>query len=141
MAPRPSKTAASGHSSFKRKARTRRAAPREPSPGHPGAAIGSLLARRGLSESATARALKCSLRSINQIICGRRALTVDMACRLGRLLDLAPHDWLRAQVDHDVWHWHHRPAAKRSQRKRRSRPAARLLVLPRSDPPELQAEG
>jgi len=51
----------------------------------------------GLSQSALADALGVSRRRINEIVRGRRAITLDTALRLGHYFGTGPEFWLSLQ--------------------------------------------
>ena len=82
-----------------------------------------LVEDRGLTQTALAEALGVSRRSVNQLINGRRALTAEMALRLGRLTDTSPEMWLNLQRAVDLWD------AEQALREE----IARIEPLPQSD--------
>ena len=53
--------------------------------------------------TALADAAGVSRQSINELLRGRRALSPEMALRLGRLFGNAPEFWLNAQRAVDLW--------------------------------------
>ncbi len=103
-------------------------------PPHPGIELRQTLELRRISESQIAKALRTSLRTINHIICGRRALTVDKACRLARFLDVNPRFWLSLQMELDIWICERALEAEESRTSRPhgagKRPDVRLLPKP-----------
>lgn len=56
----------------------------------------------GLSQNTLARALGVSRRRINQILNERRALSADIAMRLGRFFEMSPEFWMGLQNDYDL---------------------------------------
>jgi antitoxin HigA-1 len=113
-----------------------------PEPPQPGVLLRLTLKKRGITETEAADALQTSLRTINQIICGRRGLTVDKACRLEDLLDIGAQFWLYLQVDHDVWEWKCKEPAKPKGASRSSRTSKSpdLMLLPRLNKGAQQAQ-
>jgi addiction module HigA family antidote len=57
----------------------------------------------GLSVSALASALGVSRQSVNELIRERRAISPEMALRLGRLFDNSPEFWLNLQRSVDLY--------------------------------------
>jgi addiction module HigA family antidote len=57
----------------------------------------------GLTVSSLAEALDVSRQSINELVRERRALSPEMAIRLGRLFGNTPDFWLNAQRAVDLW--------------------------------------
>ena len=55
-----------------------------------------------LSQNALARALGVPPRRINEIIHGRRAISLDTSLRLGRFFGQSPRFWLNLQAECDV---------------------------------------
>lgn len=56
-----------------------------------------------LSVSGLADALGVSRQSINELLLERRAVSPEMAIRLGRLFGNSPEFWLNAQQAVDLW--------------------------------------
>ncbi len=56
----------------------------------------------GLSQNALARALGVPARRINEIIHGKRAITLDTSLRLGRFFGQSPRFWLNTQIECDM---------------------------------------
>lgn len=56
----------------------------------------------GLSQTDLAKHLKVSFRTINELVNGKRSLSVDMALRLARFFDTTPEFWLNAQNAYDL---------------------------------------
>jgi addiction module HigA family antidote len=61
------------------------------------------LADFGLTVSRLAEAAGVSRQSINELLRGRRAVSPEMALRLGRLFGNSPEFWLNAQRAVDLW--------------------------------------
>lgn len=57
----------------------------------------------GLTVSGLAEALGVSRQSVNELLRCRRALSPEMALRLGRLFGNSPEFWLNAQRAVDLW--------------------------------------
>jgi antitoxin HigA-1 len=62
-----------------------------------------ILAASGLTQHHLAEAMKVSRFSVNQIINGRRAVTAEMAIRLGHVTSTTPELWLNLQRDIDLY--------------------------------------
>ena len=78
--------------------------PREVRPIHPGEILREdFLLEYGLSVSALADAAGVSRQSINELLRERRALTPEMALRLGKLFATSPEFWLTLQRNVDLW--------------------------------------
>jgi addiction module HigA family antidote len=56
-----------------------------------------------LTASELARAIGVSRQSINELLRGRRAVSPEMALRLGKLFGNSPEFWLKAQRAVDLW--------------------------------------
>jgi addiction module HigA family antidote len=65
-----------------------------------------------LTQAELARRLEISYPRLNEIIKGRRSVTVDTALRLSRVLDMPADFWLSLQQDWDLWHIMNSPKAK-----------------------------
>ena len=73
-------------------------------PVHPGAMLREdFLPDFGLTVIGVAEALGVSRQSINELLRERRAVSPEMALRLGRLFGNAPEFWLNAQRAVDLW--------------------------------------
>jgi addiction module HigA family antidote len=71
---------------------------------HPGEMLREdFLPDYGLSVSRLAEALRVSRQSVNELLRGRRAVSPEMALRLGRLFGNSPEFWLKAQRAVDLW--------------------------------------
>lgn len=55
-----------------------------------------------ISQNALARHMGVSPRRINEIVLGKRAITVDTALGLGEVFGLSPHYWMALQADYDI---------------------------------------
>lgn len=58
--------------------------------------------RAGVTQDSLAAALGVSRFSVSQLINGRRAITAEMALRLGQVLDTSPEFWLNLQREVDL---------------------------------------
>ena len=73
-------------------------------PTHPGEMLREdFLADYGLSVSSLAGALGVSRQSVNELLRGRRAVSPEMALRLGKLFGNSPEFWLNAQRAVDLY--------------------------------------
>jgi addiction module HigA family antidote len=73
---------------------------------------GSVLRERVLkhlhiNQDALAKALGVSRFTVNQVLNGRRAVTPEMALRLGQVLDTSPELWLKLQAQLDLYQARH----------------------------------
>lgn len=57
----------------------------------------------GLSAAALAEAIGVSRQTVNEILREKRAITTEMAIRLGKLFGNSPEFWLNAQRAVDLW--------------------------------------
>lgn len=55
----------------------------------------------GLTQNALARALDVPPRRVNEIVLGKRAITLDTSLRLGRYFGQSPRFWLNIQMECD----------------------------------------
>ena len=56
----------------------------------------------GLQQAAAAERLGISANRLNEVVLGKRRITVDTALRLSRLLNTSPQFWMRLQADWDL---------------------------------------
>jgi addiction module HigA family antidote len=56
-----------------------------------------------LTASRLASAIGVSRQSVNELLRGRRAVSPEMALRLGKLFGNSPEFWLKAQSAVDLW--------------------------------------
>ena len=56
-----------------------------------------------LTQEALANLIGVTRRRINEIITGKRAITPDTACRLGKLFNMSPEFWLNLQIKLELW--------------------------------------
>ncbi len=78
--------------------------PLERRPIHPGEILREeFLPEYGLSVTALAEAAGVSRQSINELLRERRAVSPEMALRLGRLFGMSPEFWLNLQRNVDLW--------------------------------------
>ena len=72
-------------------------------PVHPGEVLrDEFLKPMELSVYRLARELKVSRPRLNDIVLGRRAVTIDTALRLGRYFGTTPEFWINLQTRHDL---------------------------------------
>ena len=73
-------------------------------PTHPGAILREdILPELGISVAELAGRMQISGRVLSDVIHERRAVTPDIALRLGRVFNNTPQFWLRLQESVDVW--------------------------------------
>ncbi len=73
------------------------------SPIHPGEILlEEFLKPIGLSQNRLALDIHVPARRINEIVLGKRRITVDTALRLGRFFDTSPKFWIGLQIDYDL---------------------------------------
>lgn len=72
-------------------------------PMHPGEVISDVLEDLEMTQTRFAEILGVSRRSVNEIIQGKRPITVDMAIRIGKALGNGPQLWLNLQQKVDIW--------------------------------------
>ena len=72
-------------------------------PVHPGEILrDEFLAPMALSVYRLARAIKVSRPRLNDLVLGRRAVTIDTALRLGRYFGTTPEFWINLQTRYDL---------------------------------------
>ena len=72
-------------------------------PVHPGEILrDEFLVPQGLSVYRLARALKIPRARLDDVVRGRRGVTVDTALRLGRYFGTTPEFWMNLQTRHDL---------------------------------------
>jgi addiction module HigA family antidote len=59
---------------------------------------------QGISQTQLARHLNWPFARLNEIVKGKRGVTVDSALALGEALGTGPEFWLNLQRDWDLWH-------------------------------------
>ena len=73
-------------------------------PTHPGELLREdVLPALKMSQSELARRLGVSRLSISELLLEKRAMSPDMAVRIGRLTNTTPDSWLRMQAAMDLW--------------------------------------
>lgn len=78
--------------------------PREIRPIHPGEMLREeFLPDCELSVAEFAAAAGVSRQSMNELLRERRAVSAEMALRLGRLFGMSPEYWLTMQLNVDLW--------------------------------------
>lgn len=82
-------------------------------PAHPGAVLrADFLVPLGITQTAFAARLGISLKRLNDLLCGRRGVTVDTALRLARVLGTSAQFWINLQDARELWDAVHGPNAK-----------------------------
>ena len=73
-------------------------------PTHPGEILREeLMTELGISIAQLAKLLGVSRQTVNELVHERRAVSPDMALRLGKLFDMSPQSWLNLQHNVDLW--------------------------------------
>ena len=73
-------------------------------PTHPGEVLREdVLPSLGMSRAEFAPRLGVSRLSVSELLLEKRALSADMAVRIGRLTGTSPESWLRMQAAVDLW--------------------------------------
>lgn len=71
-----------------------------------------ILRSLGIKQTDLARAMGVSPVRINQILRGRRPISIEMALRLGKVTGTSPDYWLRLQHKFDIFHARERLATE-----------------------------
>lgn len=72
-------------------------------PIHPGEILDEEFLRpAGITQQRFAEALGVSRRTVNEIVCGRRAISAEMAIRLSKVLGTSAEMWLGLQADYNL---------------------------------------
>lgn len=72
-------------------------------PVHPGQILQrEFLRPKGISQTKLALIISVPPRRINEIVHGKRRISVDTALRLGLYFGTSPHFWLSLQTDYDL---------------------------------------
>lgn len=73
-------------------------------PTHPGEVLREdVLSALGLTQGEVAKRLGVSRLSVSELLHGKRAMSADMAVRIGRLTNTSAESWLRMQAAVDLW--------------------------------------
>ena len=73
-------------------------------PTHPGEVLREdVLPALHMTQAEFARRLGVSRLSVSEVLLEKRALSADMAIRVGRLTSTTPESWLRMQAAVDLW--------------------------------------
>ncbi len=77
---------------------------RDPAPPHPGEILREdILPHVPMSRAELARHLGISARTLGDVLAEKRAVTLDLAVRLGAALGQGARYWLGLQTQHDIW--------------------------------------
>lgn len=68
----------------------------------PGKLLDEYLAQTKQTQSEFATRIHVSRLTVNQIIAGKRAITIDMACRLEKATKIFAKSWLELQLHHQL---------------------------------------
>lgn len=84
---------------------TTRLLPKHVPPTHPGEMLlEEFLKPLGITQTAFAAKLGISFPRLNEIIKGRRGVTIDSALRFAKVTGMSADFWLGLQQDWDLWH-------------------------------------
>ncbi|HYW92124.1 MAG TPA: HigA family addiction module antitoxin [Gammaproteobacteria bacterium] len=73
-------------------------------PTHPGAVLREdVLPALGITQTELAHRLRVSRLTVSELLHEKRAMSPDMAVRVGRLTNTTPESWLAMQNALDVW--------------------------------------
>ena len=73
-------------------------------PTHPGEMLREdVLPALGMTQTELAKRLGVSRLSVSELLLEKRALSADMAVRIGKLTNTTPESWLRMQQAVDLW--------------------------------------
>lgn len=72
-------------------------------PQHPGMELRQIISELQISPTQLAKEVDVSASRINQIVNGKRSITVDTAIRLGRVLTRNAQYWLQRQMEYDLF--------------------------------------
>ena len=72
-------------------------------PAHPGEVLADVLDDLKITKAEFAKVLNVSTETVNEIIDGKKAITIDIAIRLGKALGNGPQLWLNLQQKIDIW--------------------------------------
>lgn len=87
--------------------------PIERPPVHPGQTLErEYLQPRGITQTEFAARLGISFQRVNSLIRGRRGVTPDTALRLERALGVSANEWLRQQLEWDLYQAKQSPEAR-----------------------------
>ena len=83
-------------------------------PAHPGEVLRhDVLPALRMSQAELAKRLGVSRLSVSELLLGKRALSADMAVRIGRLTRTTPESWLHMQAAVDLWELERNPSRYR----------------------------
>lgn len=93
--------------------------PKNRPPTHPGEVFEEEYRKRsGLSQAEAARQMHMSANRLNEIVAGKRRVTVDTAIWFAALTETSAEMWARMQADYDVYHAYIRLGHRRAERLR-----------------------
>lgn len=87
--------------------------PKDGPPTHPGEMLlEEFLKPLEMTQVELAKRIRVSYLRVNEIINGRRSVTLDTALRLSKLFGTTPEFWLNGQRNWDLWHAMHSESAQ-----------------------------
>lgn len=82
-------------------------------PTHPGALLREdILPALDMTQTELARRLHVSRLTVSELLHEKRALSPDMAVRIGQLTDTTPESWLAMQNAVDIWQVRQKPTSR-----------------------------
>ncbi len=69
---------------------------------HPGIFLAEILDETNMSQAELARKIGVSRMNISHIVNGKRPITVETACLIGKVFGQTPQYWLNLQTDYDL---------------------------------------
>jgi addiction module HigA family antidote len=83
-------------------------------PIHPGEVLlEEFLTPLGITQAELAKRIGVTFARVNEIVHGRRGITLDTALRLERFFGASAESWLNAQLRWDLYHMRHSAAGRR----------------------------
>ncbi len=80
-------------------------------PTHPSEFIKEdILKELSITQEQLSKELGVSRRTINQLVNGKRRISIDLALRIGRFTNTTPEMWLNLQASVDLWDAHNSPS-------------------------------
>ncbi len=69
---------------------------------HPGMFLAEIMDEINISQAELARKIGVSRMNISHIVNGKRPITVETACLIGKVFGQTPQYWLNLQTDYDL---------------------------------------
>ena len=85
-------------------------------PSHPGEFIRENVVKEfAVTQDQLAKAIGVSRKTVNELINGKRSMTVDMALRISRYTNTDSGTWMNLQIIYDIWEALHSEKGKSIQ--------------------------